>query len=477
MTATTAPILNPDTMSDLARDFRGELIRPGDPAYDEARGVWNGMIDRRPALIARCRGVADVVACVRFAAEHDLLLAVRGGGHNVAGFGTCDGGMVIDLSAMRGVRVDPVRRTVRAEGGATWGDLDRETQLFGLAAPGGIHSKTGIAGLTLGGGQGWLRRTHGMSCDNLISADVVTADGRLLVATETENAELFWALRGGGGNFGVVTSFEYRLHPVGPMVAFAGPVYPIEETARVMAGFRDYVAGAPDEINASATWWSIPAVPGFPEELHGQAVVILPSVYAGPAAEGEARLMPLRQFAEPILDLSATLPFTVLQQLFDPFFPRGELRHYWKSLYLAGLGIEVVNEIVTWMGRRPSSNSMAAVWALGGALGRVDPEATAIGERTAPFLFEILANWEEPEDTERNVAWARDFFAAMERFGAGKTNLNFPGLGEDPQFVRAAFGRNYARLAALKQKYDPTNLFRLNQNIDPRDAADPNSVV
>jgi FAD/FMN-containing dehydrogenase len=465
-------MLNEESIQELAGKVQGDLIRPDDPAYDEARRVWNGMIDRRPGLVARCRGVADVITCVRFAADHDLLLAVRGGGHNVAGFGTCDGGLVIDLSAMRGVRVDPVRRTVRAEGGATWGDVDRETQLFGLAAPGGIHSKTGIAGLTLGGGQGWLRRTYGMSCDNLISADVVTADGRLLVASETENADLFWALRGGGGNFGVVTSFEYRLHPVGPMVAFAGPVYPVEETARVMAGFRDFVADAPDELNASVTWWSIPAVPAFPEEIHGQAVVILPSVYAGPAEEGEARLMPLRQFAEPMLDLSTILPFTALQQLFDPFFPRGELRHYWKSLYLASLGSDVVDEIVAWIQRRPSSNSMTAVWALGGALGRIDPDATAIGERAAPFLLEILANWSEPEDTERNVSWARDFFAAMERFSSGKTNPNFPGLGEDPQFVRAAFGRNYERLAALKQKFDPTNLFRLNQNIDPRDAGE-----
>ena len=356
MIATSSPIDQRGAIEDLAGKVQGELIGPGDPDYDEARRVWNGMIDRRPAVIARCRGVADVVACVRFAADHDLLLAVRGGGHNVAGFGTCDGGLVIDLSAMRGVRVDPVRRTVRAEGGATWGDLDRETQLFGLAAPGGIVSKTGIAGLTLGGGQGWLRRTHGMSCDNLISADVVTADGRLLVASETENADLFWALRGGGGNFGVVTSFEYRLHPVGPMVAFAGPVYPLEQTAQVMAGFRDFVADAPDEINASATWWSIPAVPGFPEEIHGREVLILAAVYAGPPEEGEARLMPLRQLAEPILDLSATLPFTALQQLFDPFFPRGELRHYWKSLYLAGLGSEVVDEIVAWIQRRPSPN-------------------------------------------------------------------------------------------------------------------------
>ena len=472
MTTTITPSLDPVAVADLAGEVRGDLIQPGDAAYDEARGVWNGMIDRRPAVIARCRGVADVVACVRFAAEHDLLLAVRGGGHNVAGFGTCDGGLVIDLSAMRGVRVDPERRTVRAEGGATWGDLDRETQLFGLAAPGGIHSKTGIAGLTLGGGQGWLRRTHGMSCDNLVSADVVTADGRLLVASATEHADLFWALRGGGGNFGVVTSFEYRLHPIGPLVAFAGPVYPVEETARVMAGFRDFVANAPDEVNASATWWSIPAVPAFPEAVHGQEVVILSGVYAGPPDEGEARLMPLRQLAAPMLDLSSTLPYTTLQQLMDPFFPRGELRHYWKSLFLASLGSEVVDEIVAWVRRRPSSNSMAAVWALGGALGRADPDATAVGERTAPFLLEILANWAEPEETEPNVVWARDFFAAMERFGAGKTNLNFPGLGEDPQFVRKAFGRNYGRLAALKQHYDPTNLFRLNQNIEPGDAAE-----
>ena len=470
MVATSVPVISPEAIKELAGKVQGALVRPGDPDYDEARHVWNGMIDRRPALIARCRGVADVVACVRFAAEHGLLLAVRGGGHNVAGFGTCDGGVVIDLSAMRGVRVDPGQRTARAEGGATWGDVDRETQAFGLAAPGGIVSTTGIAGLTLGGGQGWLRRTHGMTCDNLLSADVVTADGRLLVASETENPDLFWAIRGGGGNFGVVTSFEYRLHPVGPMVAFAGPVYPAEQSARVMAGFRNFVADAPDEINASATWWTIPAVPGFPEELHGQAVLITGALYAGPATEGEARLMPLRELGEPILDLSATLPFTALQQIFDPFFPAGQLRYYWKSLYLAGLGSEVVDEIVAWTESRPSALSMAGVWALGGALGRVDGSATATGERSAPYLLEILANWAAPEETEPNVTWARGFFAAMERFGTGKANLNFPGLGEDPQFVRAALGQNYGRLAALKQKYDPTNLFRLNQNIDPRDA-------
>jgi FAD/FMN-containing dehydrogenase len=463
-------MLSADVIQDLAGKVQGELIAPDHLAYDAARKVWNGMIDRRPALIARCRGVADVVACVRFAADHGQLLAVRGGGHNVAGFGTCDGGLVIDLSAMRGVRVDPGRRTVRAEGGATWADLDRETQLFGLAAPGGIVSTTGIAGLTLGGGQGWLRRTYGMSCDNLISADVVTADGRLLVASETENTDLFWALRGGGGNFGVVTSFEYRVHPVGPMVAFAGPVYPIEQSARVIDGFRDFVDGAPEEINALATWWSIPAVSGFPVEVHGREVLIIGAMYAGLPEEGEVHLMPLRQLAEPILDLSMTLPYIALQQIFDPFFPWAEERHYWKSLYLTNLGSEVIDELVEWVQSRPSPMSMVGVTALGGALARVEPDATAIEERQSPFLFEILANWVEPEETERNVAWARDFFTAMERFGTGRTNLNFPGLGEDPQFVRAAAGRNYGRLVALKQKYDPANLFRLNQNIDPRDA-------
>ena len=470
MSASSTMNVDPAEIESLAAGLRGSLIRPGDPAYDDARQVWNGMIDRRPALIAQCCGVADVVACVRFAAEHDLLLAVRGGGHNVAGFGICDGGLVIDLSAMRGVRVDPERRAARAEGGATWADVDRETQLFGLAAPGGIVSTTGIAGLTLGGGQGWLRRTHGMTCDSLLSADVVTADGCLLVASESENADLFWALRGGGGNFGVVTSFEYRLHPVGPMISFAGPFYPLEETGAIIAGFRDFVGGAPDEVNASATWWTIPAVPSFPEELHGRTGLIIGAMYAGPPDEGGAQLRPLCQLGTPLLDLSTTMPYTALQQIFDPFFPGGVLRYYWKSLYLAGIGDEVAKEIRSWVERRPSPRSMVSIWALGGALGRVAPGATAAGDRSAPFVLEILANWAAPEESERNVAWARDFFAAMERFGTGKVNMNFPGLGEDPRFARSALGRNYGRLATLKLKYDPNNLFRLNQNIDPRDS-------
>jgi FAD/FMN-containing dehydrogenase len=454
-------------IADLETKLGPRLITPKHGDYEAARRVWNGMIDRRPAFIGRCRGVADVVSCVRFAAEQNVPLAVRGGGHNVAGFGTCDDGLVIDLSSMCDVRVDAESRTARAGAGATWADVDRETQLFGLAAPGGIVSTTGISGLTLGGGQGWLRRTFGMACDSLVSADVVTANGRLLVASETTNPDLFWALRGGGGNFGVVTSFEYQLYPVGPMVAFAGPVYPLEQSADVMAKLREFVASAPDEVNVSATWWTIPAVPGFPDFLHGKPVVIAGAVYVGPPNRGEEILRPLREFADPLLDLSTVLPYMTLQQLFDPFFPMGQM-HYWKALYLAGLEEELVGTIQAWVERCPSPMSMVGVWALGGALSRVAAEDTAAGERNAPFLLEILANWTEPGTTDANVTWARDFYAAMQRFGTGKTNLNFPGLGEDPEFVRSAFGRNYERLVAVKQKYDPANLFRLNQNIDPR---------
>ena len=447
-----------------------ELISPDDTRYDQGRRVWNGMIDRRPALIVSCRGVADVVASVGFARTHQLPLAVRGGGHSVAGFGTCDGGLVIDLSPMRGVRVDPATRTANVGGGATWADLDRETQLFGLAAPGGIVSTTGIAGLTLGGGQGWLRRTYGMACDSLVSADVVTADGEFVIARETDNADLFWALRGGGGNFGVVTSFEYRLHPVGPMVAFAGPVYPLESAVTVIGGMRRFAAEALDEVNISATLWTIPPVPAFPVELHGRPVVILGAVYVGAPDKGERVLEPLRKFEVPLLDLSGVLPYTALQQMFDPFFPPGEA-HYWKSTYLAGLDDDAVSTIAAHVASRPSPMSMVGLWALGGALNRVDAAATASGARTAPFLVEILANWTDPQQAGVNIGWAQQLFEAMTPFSTGKTNFNFPGLGDDPNFVRAALGDNWDRLVDVKRTYDPTNVFRLNQNVDPSTTA------
>ena len=464
----TDSVLDAAAVDELRTLVGGQVITCGHSEYDGARRVWNGMIDKRPALIVRCRGVADVSAAIRFARARGLALAVRGGGHNVAGFGTCDGGLVMDLSPMRDVRVDARARVVRVGGGATWGDVDRETQHFGLAAPGGIVSTTGVAGLTLGGGQGWLRRTHGMACDSLVSADVVTADGELLFASETEHGSLFWALRGGGGNFGVVTSFEYRVHPVGPMIAFAGPAYPLESASSVMAGMRRVAVDAPDEMNISATWWSIPPVAAFPKELHGRPVIILGATWVGDPEEGERLLQPLRELEEPVLDLSGTLPYTALQQMFDPFFPAGALQYYWKSIYLAGLEDDVVRTIAKHVATRPSAMSMVGLWALGGALGRVASTATATGARNAQFLLEILGNWADPAEAEANVDWVQELFAAMQPFSTGKTNVNFPGLGDEPGFGRAAFGDSWDRLVEVKRKYDPDNLFRLNQNIDPR---------
>ena len=452
------------------RDQVGDqLVGRADPAYDRARRVWNGMIDRHPALIVRCRGVADVVAAVRFANEHRVLLAVRGGGHNVAGYGTCDDGLVIDLSPMRHVRADPVAATVRVAGGATWADVDRETQLFGQAVPGGIVSTTGVAGLTLGGGQGWLRRTYGMASDSLKSADVVTAAGELLTAGERENADLFWALRGGGGNFGVVTSFEFRTHPVGPMIAFAGPVYPLENAAHVMDGVRTFAADAPDEVNLSATWWSIPEVQAFPPELHGRPVIIVGAVYVGEPEVGEEVLRPLREIESPLLDMSGTLPYTALQQLFDPFFPSHDLQYYWKSIYLSGLDDDAIQTIAEHVAGRPSALSMVGLWSLGGALDRVDSSATATGARGASYLLEILANWRGPEEADANIRWARELFDAIQPHSTGKTNLNFPGLGKEPDFTRAALGDAWDRLVEVKRRYDPENLFRLNQNVAPTD--------
>lgn len=460
-------------VQELRAQVGGQILVAGDPGYEEARRVWNGMIDRHPALVVRCRGAADVIASVSFAREHDMLLSVRGGGHNVAGFGTCDGGIVIDLSPMRGVRLAPTSDTVRVEAGATWGDVDRETQVRGLAVPGGIVSTTGVAGLTLGGGQGWLRRTYGMACDSLLSADVVTASSDLLTASENEHADLFWALRGGGGNFGVVTSLEFQAHPAGPMIAFAGPAYPLEHASAVMSAVTDFTGTASDEVNVSTTWWSIPPVPAFPEELHGRAVIVVGAVYVGPPERGEEILQPVRQIEEPLLDLSGTLPYGALQQMFDPFFPSGELQYYWKSIYLAELGDDVVRNVADHVAARPSPMSMVGIWALGGALRRVDASATATGSRDAPFLVEILANWDDPSSADANIQWTRELFRALEPYGTGKTNVNFPGLGDDSEFGRAAYGEHWGRLLEIKKRYDPDNRFRLNQNIDPEDPAPP----
>jgi FAD/FMN-containing dehydrogenase len=469
MTTMTAPPLDAVTVQEFAAAQRGQLLLPDEEGYDEARAVRNGLIDRHPALIAQCAGVVDVIAAVNFAREHDLLLSVRGGGHNVSGAGTNDGGLVIDLSAMRAVWVDPEARTVRVQGGATWGDVDRETQLFGLATPGGAISTTGVGGLTLHGGWGWLRRKYGYSIDNLLAVQIVTADGQVCTASETENPDLFWAVRGAGSNFGVVTALTFRLHPVGPLVAMTAPFYALEDAERVLAAWRDVAASAPDELGFNALFWSVPAVEGFPLELHGRAVLILVSVYAGDAGEGERVLQPLRKLATPLLDLSGTMPYAALQGAFDPFFPKGWL-YYWKSRYLDRLDAETIAAIIGYAADRPSPETLIALWHLqGGAASRVEATTTAFGSRDASYLLSFDTTWINPADSERSIAWTRSAWADMRRFGSGGLYLNFAGFGEEKEdLVRAGYGANYERLVELKTKYDPGNLFRMNQNIRPR---------
>lgn len=469
----TAPgsTIDDATIQEFAARVRGRVITPEAADYDEARTVRNGLIDRRPALIVRCSGTADVVETVNFARDNDLLLSVRGGAHNVAGNAVNHGGVVIDLSGMRGIWVDPERRTVRAQGGATWGDVDRETQLFGLAAPGGVVSSTGIAGLTLHGGLGWLRRKHGLSIDNLRSVEIVTADGQVLTADETTNPDLFWAVRGAGSNFGVVTAFEFAVHPIGPDVALAAPFYAMVDAPKVLRAYRDFVRSTPDEIASEAAFWSVPPDEHFPEELRGMPVMIIPAVYSGDPGDGERLLQPLREIAEPVMDLSGRMPYTALQTAFDPFFPKGWL-YYWKSLYLNDLTDEAMDAIVDLANNRPAPPALIALWQLGGAMSRVPADATAFGSREAPFLLSFDTTWIDPADTERCIAWTRDAWAEMQRFGPGGLYLNFAGFGEEKEdLVRAGYGANYDRLAMLKAQYDPHNLFRMNQNVKPADTA------
>lgn len=449
--------------------FQGDVIRPGDDEYDEARAVWNRVIDKYPALIARCTGVADVIDAVNFARENDLLIAIRGGGHNVAGTAVCDGGLVIDLSRMKGIHVDLDAGTVRAGGGVTWGELDRETQVFGLATPGGVVSITGIAGLTLNGGMGWLRRKYGLSIDNLVSVDIVTADGEYLTASENQNSELFWGIRGGGGNFGVVTSFEYRLHPVGPDVMFAATMYPLKRAHEVVSSWRDFMEDAPEEVSSEVIFWSVPAVPEFPEETHGEPIVTVAAMHCGPVEEGQRVLQPLRELADPLLDLSVAAPYTQVQTMFDPFFPEGELCHYWKSINLDRLDDEIIDAAVAIAEDRPDPGILIPIWHQGGEMNRVDATETAYGDRSTSYMLSLDSTWEDPADSEEIIAWTREHWADMHRFSDGSLYLNFPGFGEEgEELVRSAAGReNFDRLVTLKEEYDPENVFRLNQNITP----------
>ncbi len=447
----------------------GEVLAAGDAGYDSARAVWNAMIDRRPSVIIRCKGSADVIRAIGFARERNLPIAVRGGAHNVAGYGVCDHGVMIDLSLMRSVRVDPERQRAWVEGGATWGDVDRATQAFGLATPGGLISDTGVGGLTLSGGIGWLRSRYGLCIDNLLSAEVATADGRLVRTSAEENADLLWALKGGGGNFGVVTVFEFALHPAGPEVMFCAPIYPIEAGSGPIRFWRDFLADKNDDIGSLVEFSTIARDPAYPESAWGRRVYTIAAVYAGEAATGERLLQPLRELAEPVIDFSGRMNYCDLQKLFDTQTPFGQRRCYWKSHYLSGLSDAVIDAIVESSATPPSPNTLSSIWNFGGATARVAADATAFGDRSMPYMLSIDSVWSEAADDQINIAWTRDFWKRMQPYShRGRMYLNFPGLGEEgDRALRDTFGANYSRLRVIKRKYDPENLFRFNQNIQP----------
>jgi len=461
----TTAALHPERVDKLHKSLRGTILQPGDESYDGARRIWNGMIDKRPALIARCTGPADVMAAVRFAREEELPIAVRAGGHNVAGSSVCDGGLVVDLAGMRGVRVDLSRSVVRVGGGALLGDVDHETQAFGLATPIGLVSETGIGGLALHGGLGALTRKYGLTADNMVSADVVTADGNLITADEDNHPDLLWALKGGGGNFGVVTSFEFRLHPVGPEVYFLLTFYPAADAAMVLESFRSVMLEAPDELMAIALYWNAPEGEPIPQEHRGSPVMVVVGCWCGPLDEGEQATRPLREITTPIADVSGPMRFVEVQQLFDPDYPKGR-RYYWKSLYLDELSDDVIRLACEAGADRPTPISTVEVWALGGAMGRVPPEATAFYHRRAPFLLTIEANAEDPATDEANIASVRRWHDEAARFSRGGTYFNFGGFWEGgEQLLAQSFGTNYPRIREVKARYDPEDVFRQNLRI------------
>ena len=457
------------SVEQLRQLMAGEVLAGGDGGYDRARAVWNGMIDRRPAVVARCRNKADVQAALGFARAHGLPVSIRGGAHNVAGHAVCDHGVMVDLSLMRNVRVDPERLRAWVDGGATWGDVDRETQVFGLATPGGLISDTGVGGLTLSGGMGWMRSRHGLCIDNLVAAEVITADGRIVRASAEENADLLWALKGGGGNFGVVTTFEFVLHPVGPTVMFCAPIYPIEAGSGPIRFWRDFLADKNDDVASLVEFSTIARDPAFLEASWGKRVYTLAAVYAGDAVAGERLLKPLRDLAEPVIDLSDQMSYCDLQKLFDAQTPFGQRRCYWKSHYLSELSDSTIDAIIQSNIAPPSPFTLSSIWNFGGAMARVPAEATAFGDRSMPYMLSIDSVWSEAKDDETNIAWTRAFWKRMQPYAQrNRMYLNFPGFGEEGErLLRDTFGENYGRLQEIKRKYDPDNIFRFNPNVRP----------
>ncbi|MCZ6873518.1 MAG: FAD-binding oxidoreductase [bacterium] len=453
-------VLEEATVETLKASLRGELLCRVDAGYDDARKVWNGMIDRKPGLIIRCTGAADVITAVNLARTNNLLVSVHGGGHNIAGNAVCEGGLMIDLSGMKGIRVEPTNRTVRAEPGLTWGEFDRETQAFGLATPGGQVSTTGIAGVTLGGGWGWLSRKYGLTIDNLLSVDIITADGQLRTASVTENTDLFWGIRGGGGNFGIVTSFEYQLHPVGPMVA-GMMVYPFEQAKDVLHFYRDFAKTAPEEFVYDVVLITMP---------DGTSVIGAVVCYSGPIEEGERVLQPLKALGSPLMEQIGRMAYVEFQTIIDDFYPSG-LHSYWKSSFLPEVSDDVIETMVAYCSDRPSPMSHGLIeQQLGGAVSRMDRDATAFNHRDVVYSFMSLAVWTDPTESEKCIRWAREFWEAMQPFTAGSVYVNYLGqeVHEGADRVKAAYGpKKFERLVALKNKYDSTNLFRMNQNIKP----------
>ena len=456
--------MSQSTIGELREHVRGEVIAPEDGGYEDARRVYNAMIDRRPGVVVRVANVGDVMAAVNFARENGLDLAVRGGGHSVPGFGTCDHGVVIDLSRMRSVRVDPANQTARAEGGATWGDFNAATYAFGLATTGGIISTTGVGGLTLGGGIGHLSRGFGLSCDNLVSADVVTADGRFLVASEKENPDLFWAIRGGGGNFGVVTSFEFRVHPVKDI--YGGPMfYELGEVANVLRFYREFIADAPEQLGAFPAFQIAPPLPFIPEERHGDTFIAMVACWAGPIEEGEKVLKPFHDLAPVVAEHVGPMPYPALNSAFDALVPPG-LQHYWKANFVTELTDEAIEAHVVNGPRVPVVNSTVHIYPIDGACHRVASDATAFAYRDANFATVIAGMWPDPADNDANIKWVRDYYDATAPLSEEGGYINF--MAEDDQErIKANYKGNYDRLVSVKGKYDPDNLFHQNQNIKP----------
>lgn len=449
----------------LRAALRGSLLLSGDPGYDEARSVWNAMIDKRPGLIARCAGAADVLHAIRFAREHGLLIAVKGAGHNIAGSGVCDDGLMIDLSPMKSVHVDPWNRTAQVEPGVTLAEFDREAQAFGLATPLGINSTTGVAGLTLGGGFGWLSRSFGHSIDNLISADVVSAQGELLRASADENPDLFWGLRGGGGNLGIVTSFTFRLHPVGPQVLAGLIVYPFAQAAEVLRGYRSFTSTAPEALTVWSVLRKAPPLPFLPANIHGKEIVVFALMYVGDVQKGQRAIEPIRAFGTPVGEHVGVQPLTAWQAAFDPLLTPGA-RNYWKSHDFSQLSDAALDLIVEYAGKLPTPECEIFIAHLDGAAGRVPPAAMAYPHRNATFVLNVHTRWHDADQDNECIAWARSFFNATAPHATGGVYVNFMTADEQDR-VRAAYGSNYNRLASLKAKYDPGNLFQVNLNVRP----------